>query len=361
VDPGPGGRRTRVPLLVLSLVTLFGGSSCGGFSSPRDSAGEPKKRQVTVMGTFGELKVFDESSERAEEVFDRALAELGRIEAISTSYSDSSEVSALGRRAGGTPLRVGPDLDRMLTIGLQVAVASDGAFDPTTGPLVEAWGFHGEPALPTPEAVAAAVTLVSHEDLVPLEGSFPIESGGGRVSRAWRLSRRGMAIDLGALAKGYAVDRAMAIVEETCGNGLVNLGGDLAVRGSKPGGLPWVIGVQDPRDPSRLFVKLHLPGGRAVATSGDYQRYFEVDGVRYHHLLDPRTGHPARKARSATVIAPTCARADAWATAVFVLGPEAGLRALEDRPALEGVIVTVDEEGELVFHESSGFAAYRAD
>jgi len=167
-------------------------------------------------------------------------------------------------------------------------------------------------------------------------------------------------LDLGGIAKGWGVDRAADLLAERVGPCLVNVGGDLAVRGSKPGGVPWNVGVQDPRDPSRLFVTLRLRGARAVATSGDYQRYVEVDGIRHHHLLDPRTGWPGRRCSSATVVAPSCALADAWATAAFILGPDAGIAALERHPDLEGVLVTIDEAGGLVLHETSGFAAYRS-
>jgi thiamine biosynthesis lipoprotein len=170
-----------------------------------------------------------------------------------------------------------------------------------------------------------------------------------------------MALDLGGVAKGWAVDAAADVAAARWGNCLVNVGGDLTVRGTKPGGRPWVIGVQDPRDPGAIFAKLALPPGMAVATSGDYQRNFEVDGVIYHHLLDPATGRPARGANSATVVATTCALADAWATAAFVLGAEDGIRLLEAMPTLEGILVVVNEAGELVVRETSGMPAYRVD
>lgn len=167
-----------------------------------------------------------------------------------------------------------------------------------------------------------------------------------------------MAVDLGGIAKGYAADRAADILAAATGSCLVNLGGDLAIRGSRPGRGFWTIGIQDPVDPSRLLLTLSVSGTRAVATSGDYQRFFEEEGVRYHHLLDPATGEPGRRARSATVLAPTCVVADAWATAAFILGPECGIAALETEPELEGMIVAEDEAGRLVIHETSGFAAY---
>jgi thiamine biosynthesis lipoprotein len=242
----------------------------------------------------------------------------------------------------------------ILVLAKRVAARSDGAFDPSAGALVELWGYPDHPALPDSAAIAEAVATVDWRAVESAD-----MAAGGEVPRAWKLGLPGMRLDLGGIAKGWGVDRAADLLAGVSGAALVNVGGDLAVRGTKPAGTGWLIGVQDPRDPSRLFLKLRLTGPGAVATSGDYQRWFEVGGVRYHHLLDPRTGWPARGVRSATVVAPTCAVADAWATAAFVLGPEAGVAALEREPDLEGVLVTVGEDGELVLHETSGFAKYR--
>ncbi len=149
------------------------------------------------------------------------------------------------------------------------------------------------------------------------------------------------------MAKGYAVDEAVKVLRKRAvGGGIVNAGGDLRTFGLKPGGKLWKIGVQDPDHPQELAGVLTLREA-AVATSGDYQRYFEEGGVRYHHILDPATGHPARSGlRGTTVIAPDCALADALATAAFVLGPEKGLKLLEDWDGVEGVLIA--EGGEIL-------------
>ncbi len=297
-----------------------------------------------AMGTVAQLKVVAYDASPAEEALVRAMAELARIERITTVYSDSSDVARLARDAGGDPRALPEDLDWILESALRVAERSGGAFDPTAGPLVRAWGFPEEPALPDSVDLAAALELVSWE-------------GCSKTEEGWQLTVAGMELDLGGIAKGYAVDRAADALAAVTGNCLVNVGGDLAVRGSRPGRSGWHIGIQDPREPSRLFLKIQVSGNRAVATSGDYQRAFDVDGIRYHHILDPRRGWPAGELRSVTVVAPTCELADAWATAAFVLGPEEGLEALEAHPDLEGVLVEEDEKGDLVLHRTSGMVA----
>jgi thiamine biosynthesis lipoprotein len=284
----------------------------------------------------------------AESAFSAALAELGRIERLATVHSDSSEIALLGRGAGAGPVPVSQDLDRILEAATEVARASGGAFDPTIGPLVRAWGFPDAPHLPDSSAIAGATALVGWERCARTEGG-------------WSLAEPGLSLDLGGVANGYAVDRAADRLAGMTSGCLVSCGGDLAVRGARPGRPAWVIGVEDPREPSRLILKLRVPGGRAVSTSGDYQRFFEADGVRYHHVLDPRTGRPSHGLRSATVVGPNAVLTDAWATAAMVLGPVEGLAALEAHPDLEGVLVEQDSLGKLVLHRTSGMAALETE
>jgi thiamine biosynthesis lipoprotein len=162
-----------------------------------------------------------------------------------------------------------------------------------------------------------------------------------------RFLAEGMKIDLGAIGKGYAVDRAAAILESAgIENAIIDAGGDIRLLGSRPGKDFWRIAVRHPREPSRFLLGLDL-AGTAVVTSGDYERFFMVGDIRYHHILDPRTGYPARQCSSVTVVAPYTAGADAYATAAFVLGPEEGLRYLRSLPGVEGIIV--DAKGELLW------------
>jgi len=299
------------------------------------------------MGTIVEMKVVASGEAVAAAALDAAFAELDRVERLATPHEAASALSRANARADST-FRVGPELDAMLALSLRVAASTGGAFDPTIAPLVEAWGFPDAPRHPDSATVATARAAVDWT------GLRPDASGAG-----WVLADPAARLDLGGVAKGWAVDRAAEILALRAGPCLVNAGGDLRALGAKPGGKPWVVGIQHPRDPSALACRIRVPEGAAVATSGDYERFFEEDGVRYHHLLDPKTGFPARGPVSATVVAPTCAEADAWATAAFVLGVDEGLRRLEAEPDLEGLLIALDPAGGLVLRETSGFTALR--
>jgi thiamine biosynthesis lipoprotein len=163
----------------------------------------------------------------------------------------------------------------------------------------------------------------------------------------------GMVIDLGGIAKGYAIDRGIEVLRERgVTMALMNAGGDLRCLGTKADGTPWRIGVQNPREKTSIVGVIKVSDG-AVATSGDYERYFLQDGVRYHHLLDPATGMPARACQSVTIVAQTAEMADVMATAVFVMGPERGLAFIRDHPDIEGMIIRAD--GEMLFSEGFVF------
>ncbi len=254
------------------------------------------------------------------------------VEDWADCYAPGAELYRLNLAAGGGPVRVSAGLAEVLEVSLQVAEKSGGAFDPTVLPLIEAYGFNGEDRrVPGDEEIAKILPHVDYRRI--------------RLSGDDTEIPEGFALDLGGAAKGYAVDRALdAIKAAGAEAGLVNIGGDIAAFGERAGGGPWTIGVQHPREPGELFAVLELQDG-AVATSGDYERYFIADGVRYFHILDPKTGRPARGLVSVTVTAPSCILADAYATAVFVLGPERGMALLEGDDELEGLLIYETEEG----------------
>jgi len=254
------------------------------------------------------------------------------VEGWADCYDPEAELYRLNLSAGGGPVRVSKGLAEVLEVALRVAGKSGGAFDPTVLPLLEAYGFNGEKwRVPGNEEIAKILPRVDYRRIELAGDSVEIPES--------------FALDLGGVAKGYAVDRALRAMEDAGAEaGLVNIGGDIAAFGERSGGGPWTIGVQHPRAPGELFAVLELENG-AVATSGDYERYFVVDGVRYHHILDPKTGRPARGLVSVTVTAPSCVLADAYATAVFVLGPEKGTRLLEADDDLEGLLIFEDEGG----------------
>jgi thiamine biosynthesis lipoprotein len=288
----------------------------------------PLEARRIALGTSVAVKLYDGRRLDAA-LLDTAYAQIARIEAQMSRYSDSSEASRIEREAFGQDFDCSPEMAEVLGLCQVYAARSDGRFDVTVGALTRLWGFPDARQPPAPAQIDSARALVGYRDLLV---------DGRRV----RLRRPGVRIDLGAAAKGYAVDRAIARLQALgVTAGLVEAGGDLRCWGSKPDGTPWRIGVQHPRDPGR-FARADDIGLPAVATSGDYEQYFIVDGRRYHHLLDPSTGYPASAAVSATAWTTSAMEADILATTVFVLGPDAGLRLAESLPEVEALVYYVD-------------------
>jgi thiamine biosynthesis lipoprotein len=271
--------------------------------------------------------VDDGGLERAERLSRAVETEARRIEAKFSRYRESSVVSEINRNAGRTPVAVDEETEMLVCSALELARMTGGRFNPTVGALRRAWDFKGN-RVPSPEEVAALLPLVD-ADAVSVR------------DRTVFLRKPGMEIDLGGVGKEYAVDRAARILEaEGVRSAIVNFAGDVRTIGSRGDGHPWKVGVADPFDRARCRFAVRALGGTGIATSGDYERGFVKDGVRYHHILDARTGWPARGLSSVTAIAATAFRAGRFATAAFLLGAEAGFALLEDSPGVEGTLIT---------------------
>jgi len=265
----------------------------------------------------------------AGQAIEAAYAEVERIEQIMSEWRPSSELSQLNDAAGGAMRPLSPELFEVLQRSKQISEATEGAFDPTFHGVGQLWHFEPGAAPPTREAVAAKLSLV---DWRAIELDPNTSSG--------RLARPGMKIGLGAIAKGYGVDRASQVLKQRgFMHHIVEGGGDTYVAGSK-GGAQWKVGIQRPDGPGSLAA---IPAtDRAIVTSGGYQRFLEIDGKRYAHIIDPRTGWPleeASSAQSVTVLASDATDADAYATAISVMGPVKGLAYVEAHPALSAVLV----------------------
>jgi thiamine biosynthesis lipoprotein len=280
------------------------------------------------MGGGAAVEFVDDGGlERAERLSRAVETEARRIEAKFSRYRESSVVSEINRNAGRTPVAVDEETEMLVCSALDLARMTGGRFDPTVGALRRAWDFKGH-RVPSPEEVAALLPLVD-ADAVSVR------------DRTVFLRKPGMEIDLGGVGKEYAVDRAARILEaEGVGSAIVNFAGDVRTIGSRGDGHPWKVGVADPFDRARCRFAVRALGGAGIATSGDYERGFVKDGVRYHHILDARTGWPARGLCSVTAIAATAFRAGRFATAAFLLGAQAGLALLEDSPGVEGTLIT---------------------
>jgi thiamine biosynthesis lipoprotein len=280
------------------------------------------------MGGSGVIEfVDDRGQERAERVSRAVEAEACRIERKFSRYRETSVISEINRNAGRTPVAVDEETEMLVREALDLARLTDGRFDPTVGVLRRAWDFKAG-RVPSSEEIAA---------LLPLVDANAVSVRSGTVF----LRNAGMELDLGGVGKEYAVDRAARLLkDEGIRSAIVNFAGDVRTVGSRGDGQPWKVGVIDPRDRARCRFAVRTLADAGIATSGDYERGFVKDGVHYHHILDARTGWPARGVSSVTVVAGSAFRAGRFATAAFLLGAEAGLALLEGAPGVEGTLIT---------------------
>jgi thiamine biosynthesis lipoprotein len=277
--------------------------------------------------------VDDRGRETASRIARAVETEARRIETKFSRYRDASVVSEINRNAGRTPVAVDEETDDLVRCALELSDLTGGRFDPTVGVLRRAWDFKAG-KVPTAGEIDALLALVDASEV-------------SRRERTVFLRRAGMEIDLGGVGKEYAVDRAVRLLrEEGIRAAVVSFSGDVRTIGSRGDGRPWKVGVVDPRNRHRCRFAVRPLSDAGIATSGDYERGFVKDGVRYHHILDARTGWPARGVASVTVVAATAFRAGCYATASFLLGPAEGLELLEDAEDVEGAVIT--EEGEIL-------------
>ncbi len=298
------------------------------------------RRSKLMMGTVVEIVAGGQDTDKLESAVEAAFTEIARLDKLLSRHHQKSDVTRLSKSDNGSTVAM--ETVEVIALGLDVAQRSGGAFDLTLGKLKVLWGFNEEtPTVPDQDALSAALIGI---------GPTALSLDGQQVNkRAPQLQ-----VDLGGIAKGYAVDRAIAVLKEHgVTSAAVNAGGDMYLLGQRPERF-WRIGIQHPRQKETVLETVQVRD-QAVVTSGDYERFFEEDGIRYHHIFDPQNGLPARSCQSVTIIADSVALADALATAVFVLGPEAGLLLLTQYPQAEGLIVAAD--GNL--HTSPGWARYR--
>ena len=300
------------------------------------------ERTKILMDTLVRIEAFDKNGEKAQEALEAAFSEIERLSSIFSHHMPESEVSGLNRSAGERPRSVSEELYTVLQRSIHFSKSMGGAFDVTVGVVSQLWDFTGEePRVPRRHVLEEKLRSVDYGQIVVEDGP--------RVG----LRDSTMAVDLGGVAKGYAVDRAVAVLKEKgITRAIVEAGGDIGLLGSKPKGQPWHIGVQHPRDIQSLVAVIKVDSG-SVATSGDYERFFVQDGQRYHHILDPKTGWPSRSCISVTVLSQQAMDADILATGVFVLGPEKGLTFIEDLEGIEGLIF-YEKEGRLEHVVSHG-------
>jgi len=295
------------------------------------------------MGTTVRIVLIAGDSGAADTAAADAFARIARLDAMMSDYRADSELMRAAREATARPVPISDDLFTLLTQGQQLAERTGGAFDVTAGPLTRLWRRArrlGEAPAEADLAAALASTGYRRMKLDP-------------ATRTLRLESRGMSLDLGGIAKGFAAEAALATLRSNgVGNALVAAGGDVAVGEAPPGSAGWEVAVPglDPSRPPRH--RLHLVNA-GISTSGDAEQWVELRGVRYSHILDPRTGRPLEGRRSVTVVAPDATTSDMLATAVSVLGPDAGLRLVEETPAAAASMILEATDGTIHRHQSA--------
>lgn len=328
-------------LLVLALVMRSphpsgtvhpeAGRAPGGGAPAAEAAFETFRGEAMATTIRATVPAGPEAEAAAEAVFDV----FRRADAEMSEWKESSPLSEVNRRAGGEPVKVPPELLDVVRRGIEIGDLTGGAFDVTWAALWGLWDFRAaEPRVPPADEIAVRAALVDYRRV-------EVDEAAGTL----RLPEPGMKIGLGGIAKGYSLELAAeALRERRLTDFLLVSGGQVYAAGSH-GDRPWRVGIRDPRGgPEDFFARVEVADA-SLSTSGDYERYFILDGVRYHHILDPATGRPARGLRSVTVLCADPVLADGLSTGIFVMGPDRGL-ALAER--LEGVeAVLVDDAAEV--------------
>jgi thiamine biosynthesis lipoprotein len=321
-------------IIAAAVACLISGCTAARTDVPRAGSERLVERSRPAMGTELRLTAWTADETKALGAFETVFDEFDRLEQILSHWRDGSDVQRLNAAAGKHPVSVGTEIRDVLRNARQVSEWTDGKFDVTFGVMSGLWKFdyqNKDGTIPDRGEVERRRKLINYRDL-------EIDEHAGTAF----LRRQGMIVNLGGIAKGYAVDRAREIFRDRgLRDFLIQFGGDMYAAGRRDG-RPWRLGIQDPRGPTdRIFAAVDVSDS-TFSTSGDYERFFIQNGRRYHHIIDPDTGEPAMKSRSVTIMSDNATIADGLSTGVFILGPQAGMELIERLPNVDGVIVGAD-------------------
>lgn len=300
------------------------------------------KETRPYFGAYVTIHCFYDTRKDIPGLIKKCWERIDEIEQRMNAYAQKGDLAELNR-SGISGARVHQDVYLLLEYSLSLSKVTKGAFDVTVFPLVEFWkNVEKEGRLPDKAAVAAAQSRVGYQNL-RLEGR-------GKVS----FSKQGMKVDLGGIVSGYACDEVAAILEShKINNFLIDTGGEVLCRGKNKGGVPWLIGIQDPQDKNKLIMTVELKD-RCVSTSGNYEKFYTIEGEKLSHIIDPASGYPQKGTISVTVIAKTGKEADALSTALCVLGREKGMALIQRLPAVEALIVE-SKDGRIARFQTKSF------
>lgn len=292
------------------------------------------KKSKFLMDTVATITVVTDSEDEANIAIEKAFIEIEKIERITNSHSKNSEISLVNNKSGIEKIKVSDTLFDIISKSVDISKKTNNAFDVTIGSITSMYNFYKK-IKPDHNIIKNKLPLINNK-YIKLD----------KINKTMFLNKKGMSIDLGGIAKGYAVDRAVDILKSNnIKSGIVSIGGDIKTFGLKPDNKPWKIGIRDPFSHNKhdIFAIIEL-SNMSISTSGDYERYFIIEGKKYHHIISPFNGLPATECKSVTVIAEDCYLTDSFATGVFILGPEKGINILKNA-GIEGIIV--DKNGKL--------------
>ena len=287
------------------------------------------ERTEAIMGTRCYVELWAEDPVKGNDAIDAVMAELRRIDNLMSHYKPESQLSQINQYANERPVQVDKELFDLIKLSTHYSQITEGAFDITYASVGYLYDYPRH-IHPTEEQIREKLPSVNWRNMLLDEEHHTV-----------RFEHPGMRIDLGGIGKGYAVDRGIDILKARgIDRALVTAGGDSRIIGDRKG-RPWLVAVRHPDNPNKVVTRIPLSDS-AVSTSGDYERYFDEGGVRYHHIIDPRTGHSASKVRSATILAPTATQTDGMSKTAFVLGPEKALEIINRMPEYDAVFVLPD-------------------
>lgn len=340
-------RSATIKNLTIFLILTIAVSASVSVSSSTPALHEVSQTRY-LMGTLATISAWGDNEEKALEAINRAFEAMEKVDRLMSNYKPDSELSQINKQAGKQPVKVSPETLEVIKASIYYSQLSDGSFDVTIAPLVKAWGFFKKQGrAPSLEEIQSQRALVDYRQIEIDEERKTIF-----------LRRPLIEIDLGGIAKGYGVDKA---IEQLKNAGitvaLVDLSGNIYAMGNPPDRSKWEIGVRDPKSREGIIGALSLKD-KGISTSGNYENYFLIDGKRYGHLIDPKTGYPAdNQMLGVTVVTDSAMAADALPTAIFIMGKEKGKALVERLDNLDAVIISETNLGEAEIWVSDGLKA----
>lgn len=315
-------------IILTMSITLFG---CG-LNKKIGGIEKESNKQTYAMGTIVSFRVY---GEKAEANIEKTIRLLGNIEDKMSVNKETSEVNKLNSSAGNKPEKVSKETYYVINKAMEYSKLSEGAFDITVEPLVKLWGIGTDKArIPSKEEIEKVKEFINYKNIEVNEG--------GQIY----LKKQGMKIDLGGIAKGYGADEIKSmLIKNGVKSAFINIGGNVNLLGSKTDGSPWKIGVQNPLKDKGEYLGILTTADKSIVTSGNYERYFEEDGKRYHHIFDVSTGYPAEKGLiSTTIVSEKSIDGDAISTTTYVLGLEKAIKFVESQKGVDAIFVTKDKK-----------------